>query len=87
MRDGWKCPNCGKAHGPHVATCPEIKGVKWPPVRIGTPFRDRPDTPPFPYQTQKMPLCGCELGKACNNAACPHRTVVTCEASNTTGVN
>lgn len=20
---GWQCPNCGGAHGPHVATCPE----------------------------------------------------------------
>lgn len=20
---GWQCPNCGKAHGPQVATCPE----------------------------------------------------------------
>lgn len=19
---GWKCPNCGRAHGPDVATCP-----------------------------------------------------------------
>lgn len=23
MNQGWKCPNCGKAHGPHVDTCPE----------------------------------------------------------------
>lgn len=22
MREGWKCPHCGKAHGPHVDTCP-----------------------------------------------------------------
>ena len=20
---GWQCPNCGRAHGPDVATCPE----------------------------------------------------------------
>lgn len=20
---GWQCPNCGKAHGPEVTTCPE----------------------------------------------------------------
>lgn len=19
---GWSCPNCGKAHAPHVKTCP-----------------------------------------------------------------
>lgn len=23
MDEGWKCPNCGKAHGPMVQTCPE----------------------------------------------------------------
>jgi uncharacterized OB-fold protein len=21
-REGWKCPNCGKAHGPQMQTCP-----------------------------------------------------------------
>lgn len=20
---GWQCPNCGSAHGPDIATCPE----------------------------------------------------------------
>jgi hypothetical protein len=20
---GWQCPHCGKAHAPHVRTCPE----------------------------------------------------------------
>lgn len=25
---GWKCPHCGRAHGPHVDTCPtQIGGV------------------------------------------------------------
>jgi len=23
MNEGWKCPNCGKAHAPHIETCPE----------------------------------------------------------------
>lgn len=23
LRSGWKCPNCGGAHGPHVMSCPE----------------------------------------------------------------
>lgn len=23
MSEGWKCPNCGKAHAPQVLTCPE----------------------------------------------------------------
>ena len=22
MSDGWRCPCCGSAHGPHVDTCP-----------------------------------------------------------------
>lgn len=33
MREGWKCPNCGKAHGPHVDTCPETAQV----VIVGLP--------------------------------------------------
>ena len=24
MNQGWSCPNCGKAHAPHVQTCPEV---------------------------------------------------------------
>lgn len=23
MNTGWNCPACGRAHGPHVDTCPE----------------------------------------------------------------
>lgn len=23
MRSGWQCPNCGGAHAPDIATCPE----------------------------------------------------------------
>jgi len=23
VSEGWKCPHCGKAHGPQVETCPE----------------------------------------------------------------
>lgn len=30
MREGWKCPNCGKAHGPHIATCPEPAAPELP---------------------------------------------------------
>lgn len=39
---GWKCPNCGKAHAPHVETCPEPntdcigKPLPRPVVRPGT---------------------------------------------------
>jgi hypothetical protein len=38
MAEGWKCPNCGKAHGPHVDTCPEPGG-------LALPFSPSP----FPY--------------------------------------
>ena len=31
MNEGWKCPCCGKAHAPHVVTCPEPTQVAgWP---------------------------------------------------------
>jgi hypothetical protein len=25
-KEGWNCPKCGGAHGPHVPTCPVILG-------------------------------------------------------------
>lgn len=28
MNDGWKCPNCGSAHAPWIATCP-MEYVTW----------------------------------------------------------
>ena len=28
MNDGWKCPNCGKAHAPWMATC-DREFVTW----------------------------------------------------------
>lgn len=92
MSDGWKCPNCGKTHGPHVDTCPGggTEGIEGDGgttvIEMLRHYRPLP-TLPFPYQTMKKPLCGCELGTVCLNAACPHRTIVTCDASNATGVN
>lgn len=38
MSEGWKCPNCGKAHGPHVDTCPEPGGLAQPPGPLPSPF-------------------------------------------------
>lgn len=29
---GWLCPSCGKAHGPHIATCDAVRGdavMRW----------------------------------------------------------
>jgi hypothetical protein len=33
---------------------------------------------PGAFQNQFMSKCGCRIGTACNNAACPHAPVVTC---------
>jgi len=39
MNNGWNCPSCGKAHAPHVNTCPEpqrldVYGPSYPhPIR------------------------------------------------------
>jgi hypothetical protein len=45
MSFGWKCPNCGKAHGPHVQTCPEPAA----PTRvIGTPYPSPTSVPRLP---------------------------------------
>lgn len=37
-KHGWMCPQCGKAHGPHVDTCPTVtttsnKTIPLPEVR------------------------------------------------------
>lgn len=31
MAEGWRCPNCGKAHAPSVMTCPEPASALYPP--------------------------------------------------------
>ena len=62
MTEGWKCPNCGKAHGPHVDTCPEPRGLAsplpypWPGTRY--------DPPPIwpPYTTCADPPGTCTSG-------------------------
>jgi uncharacterized OB-fold protein len=33
-KSGWSCPNCGKAHGPQMQTCPMPPGEN-------RPLRDR----------------------------------------------
>lgn len=43
MSEGWKCPNCGKAHGPHVDTCPEPIGIFPPVLPLSFPY-PWPDT-------------------------------------------
>ncbi len=35
---------------------------------------------PLPTQTY-MPKCGCKVGAACGNVACPHRLIATCTTS------
>lgn len=64
MREGWKCPSCGKAHGPHIDTCPggRTKTV----YGTGTVEHDdhtaprlrRPiPVPPDPYVWRDYPNC------------------------------
>lgn len=65
---GWSCPNCGKAHAPHIDTCPEpAQAAPWayplwpehhPDKILGQPMG--PWAPP-PYTT-------CGLGAAANDA-------------------
>jgi hypothetical protein len=61
MTEGWKCPNCGKAHGPHVDTCPEPGGLAptFPPYRPRVPgtIYDPPTMWP-PYTTCGDPAVG-----------------------------
>jgi len=65
---GWLCPSCGKAHGPHVDTCPGPLG--------GIP--SWPASPSIPYVSPPgMPSCGCPAGTLCMNVACPHRMEVS----------
>ena len=66
MSEGWKCPNCGGAHGPHVDSCPvPPKQYLWGEVRPS-------DILP------RMEFCGCPVGTVCGNVCCPHATKVTC---------
>lgn len=39
---GWMCPSCGKAHGPHIDTCPESS------ARVAPPHFAPPLFPPLP---------------------------------------
>ena len=43
MSEGWKCPNCGKAHVPTVLTCPEDSIYP----TIPNPLGPAPNWPPY----------------------------------------
>lgn len=51
MKEGWKCPNCGKAHAPHVQTCPENATLPpfgaWPLYVYPPTFYDPPMRWPY----------------------------------------
>lgn len=42
---GWMCPACGKAHGPHVNTCPEHAAAPATPMQP-LPNWTLPNPPP-----------------------------------------
>lgn len=75
---GWSCPSCGKAHGPHVATCPESKPALAPKIGRGLGH-----IPPLVNPTISMgcPVCGVgsrgeTVGYVCVRRDCPG--AVTC---------
>jgi hypothetical protein len=37
---GWLCPACGKAHGPHITTCPDAQVTA--PMPAAPPYRPVP---------------------------------------------
>lgn len=72
---GWKCPNCGKAHGPHVNTCP---GISTPSTIPGlVPYEPKyPTYPPVGIASKtNCSKCGIELsavmGYVCSKNDCP----------------
>ena len=56
MNEGWKCPNCGKAHAPHVQTCPE------PAQQMGIPYPVWPQPSPIDtgYWPPHLPTVTCD---------------------------
>lgn len=64
MSDGWKCPNCGKAHGPHIDTCPAPASAPvLSPLRVsihvspGAPMPTFPNLVDYPWQPYVGPTC------------------------------
>jgi hypothetical protein len=56
MTEGWKCPNCGKAHAPSVLTCPE-EPSKVSPTPVTTPyFPTTWPSPCYPSPAYPMPV-------------------------------
>lgn len=67
MNEGWKCPNCGKAHAPDVKTCPDPRINPW----SGYPMSEEALRP--------FRRCGCTSSAAvCNSTVCPYRVEITC---------
>lgn len=81
---GWLCPQCGKAHGPQVETCPEETGAHRVWEKPQMPFDE--DARPFEYQNLDPKIickkCGMiwqgSMGYYCPDGGCPVQTKVTC---------
>ena len=63
QKQGWMCPQCGKAHGPHVDTCPEPRKDAAPVVVPSVwdhthtmPWWARPNWQ-TPVMTLEAPIC------------------------------
>lgn len=63
MTEGWKCPNCGKAHAPHIDTCPEPGRVTITSTFYPRVFHDGPTPPVFqadwPHWPPHLPTVTC----------------------------
>lgn len=76
MTEGWKCPNCGKAHAPDVKTCPDPAGAQpWPHVPAYPAPNPRP-TPTYPPALSDGPPYWWQFPVTCsvNGAGDPHNT-------------
>jgi hypothetical protein len=81
MREGWKCPVCGRGVSPDHGTCDHGGQAALPDPSYAQPYRPL-EFVPFPGTAPGyMPGCGCKVGDVCMNAACPNRMVVTCATS------
>ena len=56
MREGWLCPNCGKAHAPWMATCDQPS--KQPKPISPNPWIPWNPPPIFPTTADPLPWKG-----------------------------
>jgi hypothetical protein len=64
---GWVCPTCKRGVRPDEKTCDHgAMGLMPLPDLLGDPRKLLTVVP------ATMPMCGCPIGAACSNVACPY---------------